>query len=671
MTTRRRPSVSSAHADEGGQTIVLVALLFVLLLGFAALSLDVGRFYAERRYLQNAVDSAALACARAYGQGGTVRSAWNAADATLQLFNLKGDPTGTVVTYPGAGNQETGYTAALAYSNNIVADQNLVGGIKPIALPLGCRVAITANVDTYFIKLVQPTLSQIGMVTNAYATSFGGMLPVVVNRYTDPPGPSSTFIDFTKQESYQQTHPGVCGADDVGNCPDAAITPLGCTSGCLWGPETVVVGSGYSSSDPDFRGFIALDVRRFDTLNADGSPQHDYYNFTQGLNTNQLKDRESSYILNGGYPGPDLIAYDPAANPVQGDLQIAAMSGNSAGVVVDDFNARFKAGDYILAQVFDGQVRTIPDFTLGLLSSIPANSPSGPTDGPTFRVGSNQSFRAANNTVDLTMARDRFNGTANDTPAKLHDFAFDPDNFVPQGGAGTVITIKNLQVDSGLASGIYSVIISGTGYDAATQLATHREFVPVNIGGVVKDFAVNLPAQSLEVVSGTNAVFTATLSTVSGSANWGTNPVTASLDYESCATGQVALTWTSGSPRCQTPTITASPNFVPDKNNPPTVTITIPTTGMSTGAYGAIVRFRGTNGSGQPVVHVLPLQVVVNTVAGGASSFINVQGYVVYMLTSITSSTVYGRAISRVAIDPNDAVVAIARKVRLVPWETP
>ena len=65
MTARSRHPLS-ANADDGGQTIVLVALLFVLLCGFAALSLDVGRFYAERRYLQNAVNTAALACARAY-----------------------------------------------------------------------------------------------------------------------------------------------------------------------------------------------------------------------------------------------------------------------------------------------------------------------------------------------------------------------------------------------------------------------------------------------------------------------------------------------------------------------------------------------------------------------------------------------------------------------------
>jgi len=668
MTTRRRAVVPG---DEEGQTTVLVALLLVLLLGFAALSLDVGRFYAERRYLQNAVDSAALACARAYSQAGTAQAAWNAADSTLQLFNLRNDPSGTTVTYPGAGDQAAGYLAPLAFMDNIVDVQNLVGGIEPVTSPLGCRVAITASVNTYFVKLVQPTLSQIAMITRAYATSFGGMLPVIVNRYTDPPGPSSTFIDFSKQEVFQQANPSVCGADNVGNCPDAAVTPIGCTSGCVWGPETVVVGGGYSSSSSDFRGFIALDVRKFDTLNADGSPQHDYYNGTSGMNSQQLKSQESAYVLAGGYPGPDLVAYDPTANPVQNGLQIATMSGNSSGIVVSDFSARYRVGDFILAQVFDGQVRNIPDFTLGLLSSISANSPSGPIDGPTFRVGANQNFRAANSTVDLTTVRDQFNGSANDTPAALHSFDFSPDIFVPAGGAGTSVTIKDLQVDSGLASGIYSVIISGTGYSGLTQLATHREFVPVNVGGVTKDFTVNLAAQSLEVVSGTDAVFTATLTTTSGATSWGSNPVSASLDYGTCSTGQVALAPTSGSLVCQTPTIAATPNFVPQKNGPPTVTITIPTAGMSTGTYEAILRVRGTNSSGQPVVHVFPLQIAVNTVAGGSTSYVNVQGYVVYLITSLTSNTVYGRAVSRVAIDPNDPTLAIARKTRLVPWNHP
>src|SRR5688572_8207420 len=49
------------ESDERGQAIVLVALSLVVLLLFAALAVDGGRFVSERRYLQNAADAAALA----------------------------------------------------------------------------------------------------------------------------------------------------------------------------------------------------------------------------------------------------------------------------------------------------------------------------------------------------------------------------------------------------------------------------------------------------------------------------------------------------------------------------------------------------------------------------------------------------------------------------------
>lgn len=49
---------------EDGQVLVMVALLLGVLLAFAALVIDVGYFYAEKRQLQTAVDAAALAGAQ-------------------------------------------------------------------------------------------------------------------------------------------------------------------------------------------------------------------------------------------------------------------------------------------------------------------------------------------------------------------------------------------------------------------------------------------------------------------------------------------------------------------------------------------------------------------------------------------------------------------------------
>jgi Flp pilus assembly protein TadG len=55
--------MTAPHAEQGG-VAVLLAILVLPLLGFAAISVDVGALYAERRQLQNGADAAALAIAQ-------------------------------------------------------------------------------------------------------------------------------------------------------------------------------------------------------------------------------------------------------------------------------------------------------------------------------------------------------------------------------------------------------------------------------------------------------------------------------------------------------------------------------------------------------------------------------------------------------------------------------
>lgn len=75
-------------------------------------------------------------------------------------------------------------------------------------------------------------------------------------------------------ETYQLANPNTCSEGSGGGCPDAVYSDITCTSGCLWGPETVVAGQGYASSDSDFRGFIALDIRDFSSVDGSGQPSH-------------------------------------------------------------------------------------------------------------------------------------------------------------------------------------------------------------------------------------------------------------------------------------------------------------------------------------------------------------------------------------------------------------
>lgn len=58
-----RRNVDVSDGKEHGATTLIVAMLLVVLLGFAALAVDVGALYAEKAQLQNGADSAALAIA--------------------------------------------------------------------------------------------------------------------------------------------------------------------------------------------------------------------------------------------------------------------------------------------------------------------------------------------------------------------------------------------------------------------------------------------------------------------------------------------------------------------------------------------------------------------------------------------------------------------------------
>lgn len=57
-------------ARERGQSMVIVAVMILVLVGFLASVVDIGNVYAQRRFMQNAADAGALAAARALALGG-------------------------------------------------------------------------------------------------------------------------------------------------------------------------------------------------------------------------------------------------------------------------------------------------------------------------------------------------------------------------------------------------------------------------------------------------------------------------------------------------------------------------------------------------------------------------------------------------------------------------
>ena len=683
MTVRPRPAIFRADADEGGQTIVLVALLFVVLMGFAALSLDVGRFYAERRYLQNAVDSAALACARAYSQAGTPQSAWNAADNILQHFDLKSDPIGAVISYPGAGDQVSGYTAPLVYANSIVTDQNLIGGIKPIATPLGCRVAITVNVPTFFIKLVQPSLAQIGMVTKAYATSVGGFLPSVTYRYSSGPGPgdgnANNFIAWTMQDGqdYQCTV-----ASDV-NCTNATpATP---------GRDHIIFGAGAkATNDSSFRGYIGLDIRNFQP-DASGTLIHDAYNGVSPTATvNTLKSFEGQWI-DKGYPGPDICVVDPAN--FLPCAEISALDGSSSGIFITDYNQFFKVGDTLMLQLYDGTVKSIPDFTLqGPNLTVPTTT--GSVASSTVQYTMNSQFQASGSVISTELYYDdgSLTGGAGDqsgtnpfmtaaispcAPAApplgreaCGTFALNP---TPVNASSYNQTWSGMTA-TGAQQGIYQAWLRGNATAPYNQ-RQHDSLITVTVGNQARDFNLTSSTGVVSVAApGTQADFSVRVRSGNGSTAWNGGASSIHLTWEQCPvfTDPVTGLQTQLSCKINGSSSTTSADVSVGSGSSVESTFNVDTTAAgSDRSYIGWIRGYGHDSSGHPVNHLFQVTVQVSVVSGGVTSYVDVIGYAAFRITAVDSNDVSGVAISKAVNDPNDPALAIGRKMRLVPWETP
>ncbi|CCG02933.1 Putative uncharacterized protein [Blastococcus saxobsidens DD2] len=87
-------SFRSRSHDERGATAVLVALLMVPLIGFAALAVDIAAVYSERQQLQNGADAAALAIAHDCAKGLPNCSAYQVTADDLTTANY--DEAGSV-----------------------------------------------------------------------------------------------------------------------------------------------------------------------------------------------------------------------------------------------------------------------------------------------------------------------------------------------------------------------------------------------------------------------------------------------------------------------------------------------------------------------------------------------------------------------------------------------
>jgi len=160
---------------ERGQTLVLVAFSLIVLIGLVGLAVDGGRLFWERRTLQNAVDSAALAASDNYQDSQSISSSLQAAAreyaANESIYGASSaspswSATTVDVTWVGApDDMHVVYTSAGSVSAFDVSSTHRVGLAFMVVLGAGATAGVSATAQGHAktggtINAALATLSQ-------------------------------------------------------------------------------------------------------------------------------------------------------------------------------------------------------------------------------------------------------------------------------------------------------------------------------------------------------------------------------------------------------------------------------------------------------------------------------------------------------------------------------
>jgi hypothetical protein len=645
---------------EGGQVLVIFALSITMLFAAAGRAIHNGRFYAERRYLQNAADAAALAAANAMIQGHSQAEADVIARAILAA-NFSHDPNGVTPSLPPSTPvYETGHFGDPVYLINGI----LFNGGE-------VRVAVQNAINYSFGRAVGLTSST--MTGQARVKSIANILPIAVRRYVNSPGPATTNttnpcnVDETQFLDFFATQDTACLGTETNNSlriepapgsPFDALNPENDPSH-LHGPEMAILGQGAQPGNgADFRGFIALDIRNYT------SSTHLYYNdVTAGTGSNTLKAMEANWITVGGYPGPQ---FPPAITPPDANDQVGIMSGNSTGAAIDEAAARYVPGDEILVSVYPGDVMAIPDFTVGSPGTLALPTSGTLVNAGSLKVSRNQAFSGLVTLSTLADTLDPANpmvlGTLVTNLALVppDPITYDPNGVNPSMGGGTSVTLGNVTT-AGATPGIYVLWIHGQA--GAPYLTTKYTPISIQIGTVTRDFAFTADTSTQDVAAaGSDATFTLTLQNTPNKNTAFGGPVTLSVDGPLPA-GVGPITF-------------GSSTVTPNKPGAST-TLTINTGTMAIGPHTFNVRATGMNGdsTSRKVTHLMQVTVRVAPSSGSTGDeYVDIVGFAVMRITTMPvvlgdpSNSISAYAITPVIADPNDPRLRRGQVAKLVPW---
>ena len=636
---RRRPA-------ERGQVLVVFALSITFLFAAAGLAFDVGRFYSERRFLQNAADAGALAIANALIRGDTNAQAIAQGQDVLTR-NFAVSPSGVPPALPPTTPV---YTSGHAGDPDHLINGILINGSE-------VRVAVQNPVGYTFGRIVGLDENTIG--GQARVMTDGDMLPIAVRHYINAPGPSSgaTAPCDSSTNVFQDL---VATADTacLGSESNASlrVTP---TPGMAFdpgnpnndpshhGPIISLVGQGAQASNmSSFRGFVCLDIRNF----ASATSNIFYNGVTAGMNANTLKAMEAAWV-GTGYPGP---AFPPVTIPPDPNDQIAILDGNNSGIIIDAIDGRYAAGDEILAAVYSGTVMTIPDFALTVASTQTIGQNQNRNGAVTMSATKNNSFSGTINTSAFTDWGD----PANPYGTTLAPITFTPNPATP----ATTITWATFNTTAAPV-GIYSIWVQG--HSPSPYLTDHYYPVAINIGGVQRDFSTTGSGLLVPVATtGATGTGSFTIST----------PNNGSTAFSPVGTPSSVTLTLEGGPQSNgvLPTGLGATSLTPSTFNltrgqTQTINVSINGGTLGPGEYPLTIRATGTNSAGQKVTRLIPITFDIAT-AGTSSQYVDILGFAVFRITDVNSNSIDGYAISGVYADPNDSGLRRGQVARLVPW---
>jgi len=632
-TARREPA--------RGQVIVIFALSLVALMAVAGLAFDIGRFYSEKRFLQNAADAGALAVANALIRGESATDA-EAEGRDVLARNLAGSPTGTPAQVAMIPQYATGHPGIPAY---------LISGVL-IESGGDVRVAIESDVTYTFGRVIG--LGSAVVSGQARVATKGDLLPIAVRHYVNAPGPfagavapcdgnQNQFQDLVSSENTSclgsVTDRSLRSTPNPGAAFNAA-TPD--DDPANHGPIISLVGQGASPSNAaSFRGFVALDIRNFQYVTP---PSNVFYNgVTTGMNANVLKDYEAAWVARG-YPGPDFPPVEVPPNP---DDQIGIIDGNTSGIIMVEIDKRYNPGDEILAAVYSGTVQSIPDFTYTVASTAPINTNQTKNNAISMDVKKNPSFTGVVQTFAIPDAADPHSPYG----AELVPLTFNPSTPLSPDGTVTWATFQT----NNAPSGVFSVWIQGHSSDPV--LLDHYYPVGINIGSA-RDFTTTSAATIALATTGSTGSAPVTISSTNKSNTFFHGTVQLSIEDGPDASGAYAALGSA--------TVTPS-SIVLDQNVSTTVTATVNSGSLGPGVYNLTLRATGQNQNNEWVTRLVPITLTIAT-ASTSNQYVDILGFATFRITSANSNSIDGYAISGVYADMNDPALRRGQVARLVPW---